>query len=76
MRTHANAATSNNYFLRHIPAKTNRSLPYCDGWLTNFDAAQDLTFANLSGPGHWSVNTNLPIEPSVFSLVRLLETQE
>ena len=27
---------------------------YCEGWLSNFDAAQDLTWGNLSGPGHWN----------------------
>ena len=44
---------NNNFFQRHS-ASARSPLSYCDGWLTNFDAAQDLTFANLSGPGHWN----------------------
>merc|ERR1712032_671544 len=45
---------NNNNFFRQMPPKTKGELPYCDGWLTNLDAAQDLTLANLSGPGHWN----------------------
>ena len=49
-----------NYFKREHPAGSlvvhgrPNKLGYCEGWLTNFDAAQDLTYSYLSGPGHWN----------------------
>ena len=48
-----------NVFKREVPkgAPTSHGpnkLGYCEGWLTNFDAAQDLTWGSLSGPGHWN----------------------